>query len=688
MSKHNSTQATATQTNIETPVLTPERGIWRKVFWGFFAIIAIYTLFLANNVGINADEDFQVKYSESLVDWYLGVPRDTAKMTAVEKQCDPLNFTYRNANMHYYGGFFEVISGMTNRMLGYKPDQLSYHSVRHIWIAFFGILAMLFTALSVRAIANWRAALLALGLIFISPYFVGNALMNPKDIPFCAGFAIAIYFMLRFFQQMPERINWKTIAGLALGFAIALGTRAGGILLFAYFGLFALIHISVKYGFAKFFGDKALLVKYLKYGLISALAGYVGAILFWPYALQSPLSNPFKALSEFDKFAIGIKVLFEGANVMSDKTPWTYAPRSIYQTTPLIVIIGFIASFPLIIKMIRRFGFLAIFIAIFAAVFPVLYVIYKDSNMYNQWRHLLFVYPGIIISASLALYTIYEWIASKNKIASYVIIGIIAATAISPLLHIAQNQGLSFIYYNEAVGGVKPQFGKNETDYWGMSVKNGIDYLEQQGILKPNMDKQVTIISNMGYALQTYTKKYGDKVKWLYASYPNRYKYQWDYALYTSLFVPADQMRSGNWPMKSSTKHTIDVGGVPVLAVMQQDTSQRVFKAQQAIKNNDAIGAFTLLQQEVNQHPDNEVAISNLAELYLNTGKFAEGKSLAEQLLKISPENTTAYYMKALAQAQMGDMNGALNSLQICLKLAPDYEPARALIQQLRSLKK
>lgn len=688
MSKHNSTQESTKNTNFENVQASAEWGIWKNIFIGVFLIISLYTLFLAGNAGINADEDFQVKYSESLVDWYLGVPRDTSKMSAVEKQCDPLNFTYRNANMHYYGGFFEVVSGMTNRILGYKSDQLSYHTIRHIWIAFFGIFALLFTALSVRLIANWRAALLALGLMFVSPYFLGNALMNPKDIPFCAGFAISIYYMLRFFQQMPENINWKTIAGLALGFAIALGTRAGGILLFAYFGLFTLIHVWTKYGLGKFFADKALLIQYVKYGLISALAGYIGAILFWPYALQSPLSNPFKALSEFDKFAIGIKVLFDGANVMSDKTPWTYAPRSIYQTTPLIVIIGFIAAFPLILKMVRRFGGSAIFIALFSAIFPVLYVIYKDSNMYNQWRHLLFVYPGIIITASLALYTIYEWLVAKNKIASFVFIGAIAVASLSSLLHIVQNKALSFIYYNEAVGGVKSQFGKNETDYWGMSVKNGIDYLEQQGILKPNMEKQVTIISNMGYALQTYTKKYGDKVKWLYASYPNRYKYQWDYALYTSLFVSADQMRSGNWPMKSATIHSIDVGQIPVLAVMKQDTSQRVFKAQQAIKNNDAIGAFALLQQEISQHPDNEVAISNLAELYLNTGKFAEAKSLAEQLLKISPENITAYYMKALAQAQLGDINGALSSLQICLKIAPDYEPAKGLIQQVRSLKK
>ncbi len=692
MSKRNNTHVAETATIIaeNTPEISipTERKFWKNIFWGALAFIAFTTLYLSTKAGINADEDFQVRYSESLINWYAGVPRDTSKMNAVEKQCDALNFTYRNSNMHYYGGFFEVIAGATNRAFGYKPEQIPYHNVRHFWVAIFGILAMLFTALAAKEIANWRAALLALGLMFVSPYFLGNALMNPKDIPFAAGFSIALFYMIRFFKTMPDEVNWKTIVGLALGFTVALGTRAGGILLIAYFGLFALIHVATKYGVGKFFADKALLIKYLKYALVSVVGGYIGAILFWPYALMGPLSHPLKALSEFDKFAIGIRVLYKGVNVMSDQAPWDYAPRSILQSTPLIVILGLILAVPLSLKMIKRFGFLPVFMGFFAAIFPVLYVIYKDSNMYNQWRHLLFVYPGIIIISSVAIYTLYEFLSQKNQYFGFALLGLIGISALPSALHIAQNQELSFVYYNEAVGGVQPQFGKFETDYWGMSVKNGIEHLEQQGILKPDMDKQVTIISNMGYALQTYTKKYGDKVKWLYASYPNRYKYKWDYALYTSLFVSGDQLRSGNWPMKSGTIHTIKVGETPVLAVMQQDTSQRVFKAQQFLKENNLPKAIEELQAEFSQHPDNEVAISSLTECYLNSGNFAAAKTTAEALLKISPENFTAYYMKALAQAQTGDLNGAVSSLQICLKFNPDFTQAGELLRQIRSQKR
>jgi hypothetical protein len=52
-----------------------------------------------------------------------------------------------------------------------------------------------------------------------------------------------------------------------------------------------------------------------------AAAGYLLAVFFWPYALQSPLKNPFVALSKFSELEVKIRVLYEGENIMSDKTP-------------------------------------------------------------------------------------------------------------------------------------------------------------------------------------------------------------------------------------------------------------------------------------------------------------------------------------------------------------------------------
>lgn len=667
--------------NIINANITPESSTWRWVFWASFGVVALLTFYLSTQAGVNADEDWQSKYSEELVKWYSGQDN---KATTLQ---------YRNAPMYIYGGVFELLAGGLNHMMGNTVEGEEYHNIRHLLVAFFGILAFLFTALSLCRIANWRTATLGLLLMAFSPYFIGNAAMNPKDIPFAAGFAMSIYYMIRFFEDVPYRITWKIILGLIGGFTITFGMRAGGLLIFAYFGLFILIHMVANSAFS----NKALFIRYFKYGALAIVGGYIGALLFWPFGLAKPLSNPLVALGEFEKLANSINVLYQGNVYQTNDLPTSYAFRSLFQTTPLVVWFAFFLSIPLFFIMLRRYNRLFVFIAFFAAAFPILYVMAKHSNLYNQWRHLLFIYPGLIMVAALALNSLYEWLTPKNQYVAYALLGLTGIAGTPPMLHVLQNSKMPYLYYNEAAGNMKQQLGKNETDYWGISMRQGIEYLEQQGILKENMDKPITIVSNMGYALGVYSKKYGDKVKWVYSDYKNRYNtkvngkqanLRWDYGLFISLFVPADQLSAGNWPMKSSTIHTVDVAGLPVLAVMKQDTSHRVVKAREALEKNDATTALQLLKEETTQYPDNDIATRELTELQLNTGDFASAKNSADLLLKISPKNATAFYFKGMAQAQMNDINGAITTLQTGVRIDPTFSPSQELLNKLRSLKK
>jgi hypothetical protein len=91
----------------------------------------------------------------------------------------------------------------------------------------------------------------------------------------------------------------------------------------------------MKNGGFRAFSDGQNLKKYVLVTLGIAAVGYVLALLFWPYALQAPLKNPFVALSKFSDLEVKIRVLFEGNNVMSDKTPWNYALKWIGYTIPL-----------------------------------------------------------------------------------------------------------------------------------------------------------------------------------------------------------------------------------------------------------------------------------------------------------------------------------------------------------------
>jgi len=69
----------------------------RKIFWGVALFGLVMLVGLSFGSGINADDKFQVDYSQKLVNYYGTFGRDTAALNIPE------------GNMHLYGGAFEIV---------------------------------------------------------------------------------------------------------------------------------------------------------------------------------------------------------------------------------------------------------------------------------------------------------------------------------------------------------------------------------------------------------------------------------------------------------------------------------------------------------------------------------------------------------------------------------------------------
>ena len=128
------------------PVSGEQDDFLRKLFWGSLIAFGLITLALSLGSGINGDDEYQDDYSAKLVDYYTSFGRDTAALYI------------EDGNMHLYGGFFDLTTGLLNRAFGWEIDDANYHHLRHLFSALFGILGMLFAGLLVREIAGWRAA--------------------------------------------------------------------------------------------------------------------------------------------------------------------------------------------------------------------------------------------------------------------------------------------------------------------------------------------------------------------------------------------------------------------------------------------------------------------------------------------------------------------------------------------------
>ncbi len=681
-------------------VATDHDPLYKKIFFALSGVFLLATIFLALGSGINGDDEYQNDYSEKLVNYYSTMGTDTSALYI------------QKGNMHYYGGFFDTVTGFTNKAFGLTVTDAGYHNVRHFFNAILGFLAMLFTALFVKEIAGWRAGILTLVFMFLSPRFLGHTLMNPKDIPFALGYIASIYYMSRMFKELPK-FNWKLALGVTLGMALAIATRAGGFMLVGILGLYAGLDFLTKKGIGGL-SDVKTVGSYAAHVIGISIVGLLVAVLFWPYAMQAPFSNPFEALGAFEKLAVKIRVLFDGQNIMSDDTPWDYALQWIWRTIPLFTLLGFVGSLVFFRKITKQYAPVPVFIALFAAIFPVFYVIYKDSVLHDGWRHLTFVYPTMVAMAALFFIHI-EKLFRENKNGKYAIYAIVGLMALEPAIFIARNTAFPYTYFNPLSGGISGAYGNYETDYWGISVKQAIDWMEDEGILSENMTEQVTITSSFYHCVKAAVgKKYGDKVKLSYTRFNNRYDKNWDYGIFPSRYIKGPHLKGGSWP-NSRGIHTVSANGVPLLAI--EKGGGAAFTGEEAFKKKDYQAAATSFEEETNQYPDNELAWMKLSMCYINLGNFSAAKSAAENMLKVAPNNTsaifyrgiafmnsgdtnsaeadfrkaieiekdfgTAYYYLALIQNQRKDVSGALENVQNAIRISPRFKPAYELLAKI-----
>ncbi|MCL2168085.1 MAG: hypothetical protein FWH59_03035 [Lentimicrobiaceae bacterium] len=353
------------------------------------------------NAGNSGDEDpFQIPQGKNIVNYFKTHGTDTTCLTF--------------KNLKYYGSSPDAIAEYWNRAFNVENISKS----RHIFNALYGWIAILFAGLIAYLIGGWRASVLTLLLLFLSPRFLGHSFNNTKDTPFAAGIMAAIYFMTLFFKQFPK-VKIYTLLFLILFIAFANSVRIGGILLYAYFGLFGLIYLIMTYWQMRRSKNKMRLAptmlsitsKMLLYGLSVAIISYFLGLLLWPYALQAPIKNPLEAFNEMSKFSISIRQLFESSLQWSDNLPWYYTPKYILMTIPIVILLGLILFFTFIWKDKKNYFYY--FIIFFTFFFPVFWVVYSGAHVYHGWRHTLFAYPSMVVAAGLGFNSAIEWITQK-----------------------------------------------------------------------------------------------------------------------------------------------------------------------------------------------------------------------------------------------------------------------------------
>ncbi|MDR1561622.1 MAG: hypothetical protein LBS54_00865, partial [Dysgonamonadaceae bacterium] len=369
-----------------------------KWFWPFLgiAIVALIAILLmSRDAGTSGDEFFHNKHAKDVYNWYASAGKDTTAVTVTEQN-----------NLPTYGQVVDNLAYVIYHWTGVDSEM----SIRHLVCSFFGWLAMLFAALiGFRLTKKWRPAVIILILMFLSPRFLGHSFNNLKDLPFATAMIMGLYYIIAFLQDFPK-VKKSTMVMLAVSIGFAIAVRIGGLLLIAFFGLFAAIMFISRYKFSSIWSkpNNKLFGKLFLWGLIIVIGGYILALLLWPYALNKPIENPKFVLSYMSQFATAIRQLFEGSFQWSDMLPWYYTPKFILMTIPVAVIIGFLL-YPFVGGW-KKENRLETFMLYFAFIFPVFWIVYSNANVYGGWRHAMFAYPPMVVAAGLGFSALADFI--------------------------------------------------------------------------------------------------------------------------------------------------------------------------------------------------------------------------------------------------------------------------------------
>lgn len=661
--KKHKAQKTANTVKQEQPAAAPKAqtttamnepaAIWSKAFT--FSLLTVFVLMglMSFGYGLSGDEVDMNEYGKAILKYFTSFGADDTVFN-MSKEYD------RDGVVIYYGGFFDLICAVVN-----KFSPFAEYTTRHILNAWAGFIAIFFSARIVAMITDKRWATHTVWLMFLAPFFLGHAMNNPKDIPLAAGYIAAVFFTIRFFERYPN-VKFTDYLWLILSIGITINVRVAGILLIPY--LF--VYVGILYFTKTFFTKEEFKWKdYTKPILIVAVLGYLAGSLLWPYGQKNPISNPLEALSVMSDFKINLAQIWEGEKVLSGELPSSYLIKSFFITNTYALIIGLLAFLVLIRATVKSEKKHIIYFVAFTAFFPLFYIIYKKSNVYHAWRHVLFIFPSVVVIATLG------WSYINNLLArqfSKPWLGLILAGVllIEPILFIIPSYPNTVTYHNQFVGGVEGAYGNYEVDYYYNSVKQCADWLKEKELPKYKADDTIVIASNAVHLMFPYMAGYNN-VKINYVRFHERDMQDWDYAIFHIALISLPEIQSEKW-QPAGTIFTASVKDKP-LSVLVKRTSTTDVKGYRALQAGNKEQALAYFREYVQEDSSNAKVLGATAQAFLELGNIDSATYYASKAHQLDNSNIETKNIYATTLMYGGDSNKAYALFKEVVAAQPNY---------------
>ncbi len=427
-----------------------------------FAAALALALLVFRDYGVTWDEHFHDTYGKAVLRHFETGFSDRGALTYF--------------NLWLYGAAFDATTALAKRLLPFAP-----YDTQHLMIALAGLAGAAAAMRMGMLLAGTRAGLLSALVLLALPSWWGHMFVNPKDIPFAAAMAWALYWSMRAVKEAPDA-RAATFVWLGLSLGVSMGIRIAG--------AYALVFPAFAFGWDRLRALKSGGLAETLRGFGRALLPYAGAaaiayatmLVFWPWALRDPLHRPFEAIAVFAASPWDIRVLFEGALASSMDLPRDYLLVYLVVKLPLGVLAALAVATGFAVHALARTGLFAargeallLAFAIFLplATFPVLRPI-----TYDGIRHFLFVLPPLAVAAALGIDAALDAAASATRTVRTAFAALLVGAFLAHLAQMAALHPYQYAFYNALAGGTGGASGRFETDYWGSAYREAAHALD------------------------------------------------------------------------------------------------------------------------------------------------------------------------------------------------------------------
>ena len=372
----------------------------RRLAAAHWALLAVLTLFLIvaafvfDDYGLSVDEHSQRLIGEAPLN-YLAGEGDRA-----------LDWTWAWHDRNYGAVFEAPLVLLLERVLALEDSRdiyLGRHFLTHLFFLTGGVFCYLIV---LRMFASKPLALIAMILFLLHPRLYAHSFINTKDIPFLVMFMVALYLSHRAFRR--DTLGAFVLCGVGVGLLVNL--RIPGVILF----IAVLVLRGLDLPFAGSGGERR---RMLLTGGAFALAAVLTYYAVLPVLWTDPIGRFAELVRTLSVHPNEAFDLFRGERLYSrDGLPFDYVPVWVGITTPpatlLLALAGAVA---LVWRATRhpgdilrngqlRFGLLLLALP----VVTVVGIVALESNIYDGWRQLYFLYAPLLLLAVLG----FHWLAS------------------------------------------------------------------------------------------------------------------------------------------------------------------------------------------------------------------------------------------------------------------------------------